>query len=82
MSAFARDAEQVFHTYSVYAPGMDALWAVYQWLDRAPKGRNEARDDAGWMRRHDEYTPGLIRSADVRLAQPPAAVRLRAVRRA
>ena len=34
---------------------MDALWGVYQWLDRAPKGRNEAGDDAGWMRRHDEY---------------------------
>ena len=57
MSAFAREGARVFHTYSAYARGMDALWGVYQWLDRAPKGRNEAGDDAGWMRRHDEYAP-------------------------
>ena len=31
---------------------LDALWAMYQWLDRAPKGRNET---GPWFRRHDEY---------------------------
>jgi predicted dithiol-disulfide oxidoreductase (DUF899 family) len=48
----------VYHTYSAYARGVDALWGMYQWLDRAPRGRNEGRaDDAplNWFRRHDEY---------------------------
>jgi len=31
---------------------VDGLWGMYQWLDRAPKGRNEA---GVWWRRHDEY---------------------------
>ena len=43
----------VYHTYSTYARGLDALWGMYQWLDRAPKGRNEA--DGAWWRRRDEY---------------------------
>ncbi len=41
MSAFALEAGVVYHTYSTYARGVDALWGMYQWLDRAPKGRNE-----------------------------------------
>jgi predicted dithiol-disulfide oxidoreductase (DUF899 family) len=51
MSAFALDGI-VFHTYSTYARGLDGLWGMYQWLDRAPRGRNEA---GVWWRRHDEY---------------------------
>jgi predicted dithiol-disulfide oxidoreductase (DUF899 family) len=43
----------VYHTYSTYARGLDGLWGMYQWLDRAPKGRNEA--EGVWWRRHDEY---------------------------
>ena len=43
---------QVFHTYSAYGRGVDAIWGVYQWLDRAPLGRNDAEY---WHRRHDEY---------------------------
>ena len=42
----------VYHTYSTYARGLDGLWGMYQWLDRAPKGRNET---GVWWRRHDEY---------------------------
>ena len=55
MSAFALDAERdtVYHTYSTYARGLDGLWGMYQWLDRAPKGRNET---GAWFRRRDEYT--------------------------
>jgi predicted dithiol-disulfide oxidoreductase (DUF899 family) len=54
MSAFALEGGVVHHTYSTYARGVDSLWGMYQWLDRAPLGRNEA--DAGiWWRRHDEY---------------------------
>ena len=58
MSAFAIDDGVVYHTYSAYARGLDGLWGMYQWLDRAPRGRNEARtDDAplNFFRRHDEY---------------------------
>jgi predicted dithiol-disulfide oxidoreductase (DUF899 family) len=53
MSAFALEDGTVYHTYSAYARGLDALWGMYQWLDRAPKGRNET--DGVWWRRHDEY---------------------------
>jgi predicted dithiol-disulfide oxidoreductase (DUF899 family) len=52
MSAFALEDEVVNHTYSTYARGVDALWGMYPWLDRAPKGRNET---GPWWRRHDEY---------------------------
>jgi predicted dithiol-disulfide oxidoreductase (DUF899 family) len=55
MSAFAREDGVVYHTYSTYARGLDGLWGMYQWLDRAPKGRNET---APWWRRHDEYGKG------------------------
>ena len=55
MSAFAREGGDVFHTYSAYARGLDGLWTMWQWLDRAPLGRNEG--DLSWFRRHDEYPP-------------------------
>jgi predicted dithiol-disulfide oxidoreductase (DUF899 family) len=53
LSAFALKDGVVCHTYSAYARGLDGLWAAYQWLDRAPRGRNE--DEEFWWRRHDEY---------------------------
>jgi predicted dithiol-disulfide oxidoreductase (DUF899 family) len=52
MSAFVLEDGVVYHAYSTYARGLDGLWGMYQWLDRAPKGRNET--DV-WWRRHDEY---------------------------
>src|SRR5438876_1094251 len=52
MSAFALEDGVVYHTYSTYARGLDALWGMYQWLDRAPRGRNET---GVWWRRRDEY---------------------------
>ncbi|MFJ3224896.1 DUF899 domain-containing protein [Streptomyces sp. NPDC086783] len=52
VSAFVRDGGEVYHTYSAYERGVDALWGMYQWLDRAPLGRNE---HGFWWRRHDEY---------------------------
>jgi predicted dithiol-disulfide oxidoreductase (DUF899 family) len=48
MSAFALEDAVVYHTYSTYARGLDAIWGMYQWLDRAPKGRNET---GVWWRR-------------------------------
>jgi predicted dithiol-disulfide oxidoreductase (DUF899 family) len=55
MSAFALEDGVVYHTYSAYARGLDGLWGMYQWLDRAPKGRNET---GVWWHRHDEYNKG------------------------
>lgn len=52
VSAFVREDGDVFHTYSAYARGTDALWGMYQWLDRAPLGRNE---QGPWFKRHDDY---------------------------
>jgi predicted dithiol-disulfide oxidoreductase (DUF899 family) len=52
VSAFVLEDGQVYHTYSAYARGVDGLWGMYQWLDRAPKGRNET---GLWFRHHDEY---------------------------
>jgi predicted dithiol-disulfide oxidoreductase (DUF899 family) len=52
MSTFALEDGAVYHTYSTFARGLDGLWGMYQWLDRAPKGRNES---GPWWLRHDEY---------------------------
>jgi predicted dithiol-disulfide oxidoreductase (DUF899 family) len=52
ISAFALEDGVVYHTYSAYARGVDAIWGMYPWLDRAPKGRNET---GPWFRRKDEY---------------------------
>jgi predicted dithiol-disulfide oxidoreductase (DUF899 family) len=53
MSSFVRDGDDVFHTYSAYARGLDALWSMWQWLDRTPMGRSDS--DMSWFRRHDQY---------------------------
>ncbi len=52
LSAFVLEDGAVYHTYSAYSRGVDALWGMYQWLDRAPRGRNE---NGLWWRRNDEY---------------------------
>ena len=59
MSAFVLNDGIVYHTYSSYARGLDGLWGIYQWLDRAPLGRNE---NSLWMKRHDEYESKLQNS--------------------
>jgi predicted dithiol-disulfide oxidoreductase (DUF899 family) len=56
MSAFALEDGVVYHTYSAYARGLDGLWGMYQWLDRAPLGRNET---GIWFKRHDEYAGAI-----------------------
>lgn len=60
MSAFALENGDVYHTYSAYARGVDGLWGMYQWLDRAPLGRNE-ETGGPWWRRHDEYERSATR---------------------
>ena len=57
MSAFVLEDDVVYHTYSTFARGLDGLWGMYQWLDRAPRGRNE-EDVLIWWRRRDEYEQG------------------------
>jgi predicted dithiol-disulfide oxidoreductase (DUF899 family) len=52
MSAFVLEDGVIYHTYSTFARGVDGIWGMYPWLDRAPKGRNES---GIWWRRHDEY---------------------------
>jgi predicted dithiol-disulfide oxidoreductase (DUF899 family) len=52
LSAFVLEDGVVYHSYSTYARGVDGIWGMYQWLDRAPRGRNE---QGVWWRRHDEY---------------------------
>src|SRR4030095_6432281 len=79
VSAFVLEDGIVSHTYAAYSRGLDGLWGMYQWLDRAPRGRNE--EGAGiWWRRHDEYErragsrgPGGVReSRDAWAASSPA----------
>jgi predicted dithiol-disulfide oxidoreductase (DUF899 family) len=53
MSAFALEDGVVYHTYSAYSRGLDSLWTMWQWLDRAPLGRNEG--GVSWFHRHDDY---------------------------
>jgi predicted dithiol-disulfide oxidoreductase (DUF899 family) len=60
MSAFVIEDGVVYHTYSTYSRGLDGLWGMYQWLDRAPKGRNEM---GVWWRRHDEYGSAGVESS-------------------
>jgi predicted dithiol-disulfide oxidoreductase (DUF899 family) len=52
LSTFVLEDGVIYHAYSAYARGIDSLWGMYQWLDRAPLGRNET---GPWWRRHDEY---------------------------
>jgi predicted dithiol-disulfide oxidoreductase (DUF899 family) len=56
LSTFVLQDGAVYHTYSAYGRGVDGIWGMYQWLDRAPLGRNE---NGVWWRRHDEYGPML-----------------------
>lgn len=53
MSAFIREGGAIYHTYSTYSRGVDGVWGMYAWLDRAPKGRNEA--EGPWWLHRDRY---------------------------
>ena len=67
-SMFALRDGVVYHTYSAYARGLDATWGMFQWLDRAPLGRNEA--DGYWLRRHDQYETDGRRDLRARRRRP------------
>lgn len=57
ISVFARDGDDVYHTYSTYSRGLDPFNATYQHLDIVPKGRDEdgLPYTMDWLRRRDEY---------------------------
>ena len=56
-SVFFKDADaNVYHTYSAYGRGIDILNGAYNYIDLAPKGRDEGDTSQAWVRRHDEYT--------------------------
>lgn len=56
VSLFARDdAGAIFHTYSTYHRGVELLVGAFNWLDLAPKGRNEEAGTMSWVHLHDEY---------------------------
>jgi len=67
LSFFAKDeSETVFHTYSTFGRGVEDILPVYPFLDRAPKGRNEAGlpFSMAWVRHHDRYADGRLADAD------------------
>ncbi len=55
LSVFVRDGEQIFHTYSTYARGVDLLLGLYNYLDLTPLGRQEAGAGITMFRHHDLY---------------------------
>jgi predicted dithiol-disulfide oxidoreductase (DUF899 family) len=62
-SVFYKDAAgDIFHTYSTYARGLDILVGAYNWLDLAPKGRDEegVAHTMAWVRHHDRYDKGYV----------------------
>ncbi|MGC3991779.1 MAG: DUF899 domain-containing protein [Chthoniobacteraceae bacterium] len=61
MSAFVREGDEIYHTYSTFARGLDGLWGMYQWLDRAPKGRNE--EGIWWLRNNEYAAAGPVRES-------------------
>jgi predicted dithiol-disulfide oxidoreductase (DUF899 family) len=65
VSAFCKDASSaVFHTYSSYTRGLDLLIGAYNWLDLAPKGRDEEglSFTMAWVRHHDRYADEPVAS--------------------
>jgi predicted dithiol-disulfide oxidoreductase (DUF899 family) len=63
LSVFFKDANgDIFHTYSSYARGLDIFVGAYNFLDHAPKGRDEAglAHTMAWVRHHDKYAEGYF----------------------
>ena len=72
-SVFYKDEDgAVYHTYSTYARGLDALVGTYQWLDLAPKGRDEEglKHTMAWVRHHDRYGNSEPVDADAGYVEP------------
>jgi predicted dithiol-disulfide oxidoreductase (DUF899 family) len=59
---YGNPSGEIFHTYSSYARGLDPMVGTYQWLDLAPKGRDEGglAFTMAWVRHHDKYVDGQV----------------------
>jgi predicted dithiol-disulfide oxidoreductase (DUF899 family) len=59
---YKNEAGEIFHTYSTYARGLDILVGTYNFLDLAPKGRDEdgLAHTMAWVRHHDRYAEGYV----------------------
>jgi predicted dithiol-disulfide oxidoreductase (DUF899 family) len=72
-SAFYKDATgDIFHTYSTYGRGLDILIGAYNFLDMAPKGRDEdgLPQPMAWLRHHDKYEKNQVVDAKQKYSQP------------
>jgi predicted dithiol-disulfide oxidoreductase (DUF899 family) len=81
LSVFATDANgDIFHTYSTYARGLDILVGTYNFLDMAPKGRDEEglQHSMAWVRRHDKYDGAYFVDAEAEYEQPKLASEIKA----
>jgi len=56
VSVFVKQGDEIFHTYTTYARGLDMLNVAYHYMDLVPKGRDEgAGGGMRWLHRRDEY---------------------------
>ena len=72
-SAFYKDADgHIFHTYSTYGRGLDLMIGAYNWLDIAPKGRDEQglAHTMAWVRHHDKYAERYAVDAKAEYVEP------------
>jgi predicted dithiol-disulfide oxidoreductase (DUF899 family) len=72
-SVFYKNAAgEIFHTYSAYARGLDPMVNTYNWLDLAPKGRDEdgLAHSMAWVRHHDKYVDGDVVDVKALYVQP------------
>jgi predicted dithiol-disulfide oxidoreductase (DUF899 family) len=63
LSVFLREGDQIYHTYSTYARGLDLFMNTYNFLDHTPLGRQEDGRPMGWVRHHDKYAAALDAAA-------------------
>jgi len=59
LSVFLRDRDDIYHTYSTYARGLDLFMNTYNFLDHTPLGRHENGKGMAWVRHHDQYLADL-----------------------
>jgi predicted dithiol-disulfide oxidoreductase (DUF899 family) len=67
------DAGDVFHTYSAYRRGVEAMMGTYNLLDLTPKGRDEREGPMAWVRHHDRYEPQAVAAKPAAAVAPAAA---------
>ena len=69
---YKNEAGEIFHTYSTYARGLDILVGAYNFLDLAPKGRDEESlaFTMAWVRHHDRYAEGYFVDPEAQYVAP------------